>query len=260
MLNHVLVIPLLLDVSGRDSWLSAIMAFLILIPFFLLVAFISKITKQQPIMSHIALRCGRWASRAIALVFCIYLFMTAAITIKDMTMWTTTSYLPQTPPSVIAGSFILLALIAASKGLRSVAYASALLLPIVVLFGEFVMVANIPHKDYGLLFPILENGTSKVWRGISYAGSGLTELLLLLFVQHRISTSIKKRYVVLIGFLLAGLTTGPLMGGISEFGPVESALQRYPAFEEWRLVKIGSFIEHVDFLSIFQWISGALFD
>ncbi|QJD82566.1 hypothetical protein [Cohnella herbarum] len=64
MLNHVLVIPLLLDVSGRDSWLSAIMAFLILIPFFLLVAFISKLTKQQPIMSHIALRYGRWVSRS----------------------------------------------------------------------------------------------------------------------------------------------------------------------------------------------------
>ncbi|QJD82565.1 hypothetical protein [Cohnella herbarum] len=32
------------------------------------------------------------------------------------------------------------------------------------------------------------------------------------------------------------------MGGIAEFGPIESALQRYPAFEEWRLVKIGAFI------------------
>lgn len=33
MMNHVLVIPLLLDASGRDSWISTIVTFVVLIPF-----------------------------------------------------------------------------------------------------------------------------------------------------------------------------------------------------------------------------------
>lgn len=225
--------------------------------FYLLLAQISKLTKQRPFMNEIKTRYGIWLYRLIAFILSVYLVLSAAITGKDLTTWTNASYLPQTPPLVIAASFILLAMYTASKGLRSVAYSAAILFPFIVLFGEFVMVANIPHKDYGLLFPVFEEGYASVWKGISYSGSGLVEILLLLFVQHRISTPIKLRHILLIAFLLSGLTMGPLMGGIAEFGPEESALQRYPAFEEWRLVKIGDFIEHLDFLSIFQWVSGA---
>ncbi len=257
MMNHVLVIPLLLEASGRDAWISALVTFFVLVPFFLLVAQMSKLTKQRPIMEEIKRRYGKWLTRMIAILLSIYLVISAAVTGKDLTTWTNASYLPQTPPFVIATSFILLSMATAIKGLRSVAYTSTILFPFVVLFGEFVMVANIPHKDYGLLFPIFENGYDTIWRGIVYAGTGSVELFLLLFVQHQISTPIKKWHVLLIAFFLAGLTIGPLMGGIAEFGPIESSLQRYPAFEEWRLVKIGDFIEHLDFLSIFQWVSGA---
>lgn len=28
-------------------------------------------------------------------------------------------------------------------------------------------------------------------------------------------------------------------------------------YEQWRLVKLGNYIEHVDFLSVFQWLAGA---
>jgi hypothetical protein len=44
---------------------------------------------------------------------------------------------------------------------------------------------------------------------------------------------------------------------MATYGPVESANQRYPAFEQWRLVTIGKYIAHVDFLALFQWLSGA---
>lgn len=54
-----------------------------------------------------------------------------------------------------------------------------------------------------------------------------------------------------------GLTLGPLLGAITEFGPHEAAEQNYPAYEEWGLVTIGQFIEHLDFFSIYQWLTGA---
>src|SRR5207253_7154220 len=52
------------------------------------------------------------------------------------------------------------------------------------------------------------------------------------------------------------LTLGPLIGAITEFGPTEAAKQMYPAYEEWAIVSIGRFIEHLDFFSIYQWLSG----
>ena len=46
------------------------------------------------------------------------------------------------------------------------------------------------------------------------------------------------------------------MAAIIEFGPFAAANQRYPAFEEWRLVSIGRYIENLDFLSVYQWLVG----
>jgi len=48
-----------------------------------------------------------------------------------------------------------------------------------------------------------------------------------------------------------------LTGAIAEFGPIESTRQRFPAFEQWRLLTIGKDIENVEFFAIYQWLSGS---
>ncbi|MGG1678504.1 hypothetical protein ACIFOT_22635 [Neobacillus sp. NRS-1170] len=58
--------------------------------------------------------------------------------------------------------------------------------------------------------------------------------------------------------ILVGLTLGPLLAAIAEFGPHCAAKQRRPAYEEWRLVEITKYITHLDFLSFYQWMSGAV--
>lgn len=50
---------------------------------------------------------------------------------------------------------------------------------------------------------------------------------------------------------------GPVIGAIVEFGPDEADKLRFPAYEEWRLLTIGRYIEHLDFFSVYQWFSGA---
>jgi spore germination protein KB len=47
------------------------------------------------------------------------------------------------------------------------------------------------------------------------------------------------------------------MAAIAEFGPYEASKLRYPAFEQWKLLTISKEITRMDFLSIYQWISGA---
>src|SRR5690625_7312620 len=88
-------------------------------------------------------------------------------------------------------------------------------------------------------------------------GSGIVELIILLFLQYRFESPFRYWHFLIIAFILTGLTLGPLVGAIVEFGPVEAASQRYPAYEEWGLARLGKYVEHVDYLSIYQWLSGA---
>ncbi|MGE5701340.1 MAG: GerAB/ArcD/ProY family transporter, partial [Clostridia bacterium] len=124
-------------------------------------------------------------------------------------------------------------------------------------FGFFVMSANLPHKDYFQLFPLFENGWTPVWKGILYTTSGLIEISIILFMQQHLQQPPKLKGLLILIIVLGWMIMGPLTGAIAEFGLERAAQLRYPAFEEWRLVNLGRYVEHLDFLSIYQWLSGA---
>lgn len=128
--------------------------------------------------------------------------------------------------------------------------------PFCDIVGDFVMSANFKYKDYSLLFPVMEFGTEPIWKGVFYAAGGLLELLGILFFQEHLSKRPRFGNLMLIIVLLAGLILGPLMGSIAIFGPNEAAVQRYPAYEQWRMVQLGQYIAHLDFFSIYQWLTG----
>lgn len=255
--NHVIIIPLLLQVGMRDSWISVLCAYLLLNVWVLIPYFIAKSISGISLIDWLKQRFGTWISRFIIWPFALYLLSMAAITLKETTTWVNNTYLPQTPKSVVALSFILICLFIAESGLRTIAIATGILLPFVWILGYFVMTTNIPYKDYSKLFPVLTQGTEPVVQAMIYAGGGFIEIVILLFFQHRIARPLRLPIWILLAFILVGLTLGPLLGAIATFGPVEAANQRYPAFEQWRLVVIGKYIAHVDFLALYQWLSGA---
>lgn len=119
------------------------------------------------------------------------------------------------------------------------------------------MISTMPHKDYSLLKPMLEHGWAPVWKGMVYAGAGYAEIILILFMQHKIQPKFSFIQLFVTALLAASLSIGPTIGAIVEFGPTKATQLRYPAFEQWRLIQLGTYIEHIDFLSVYQWMSGA---
>src|SRR5690606_15365783 len=118
-------------------------------------------------------------------------------------------------------------------------------------------IANIEHKDYSLLFPIFEHGfTSDILVSVVYLLGCFAEITLLLLLQHHLKKPIKLWQLIAFVLFIIMLAFGPTVGAIAEFGPVESAKQRFPAYEQWKLIKIGMYIEHLDFLSVYQWFTG----
>jgi spore germination protein KB len=187
----------------------------------------------------------------------IYILFLAIITLLDTFSFINTFYLELTPKIVVIISILSVCFYNSLKGLRSIGLISGVLLPAIVIFGFFVMTANFENKDYSLLKPFLENGYFPIWNGLTCILAGLTEIISILFVQHHLKQKLHFKYLLFLGIALIGLIIGPLTGAIAEFGPFKSENQRFPAFEEWRLVSLGVYIEHLDFLALYQWLSGA---
>ncbi|MEQ7050200.1 endospore germination permease [Paenibacillaceae sp. P-4] len=259
LMNHVTVIPLLLREAHKDGWISVLIALVLALCWIplLLITVRAKPNRPLPLFSWVHSLGGSLAAWMVTTLIIVYLFFSAFVTLEDTATWTKISYLPNTPTTVIAGALILLSLSSALIGIHSIAICAGILLPIVIILGYVVMSANFQYKDYSLIFPIFEHGISPIINGLILIGAGMAELILIIFLLPHMSSKPRFRGMSTLAFILAGLTIGPYIGSIANFGIVNASFMRYPAFEQWRIVTAGKYIEHLDFLSIYQWLSGS---
>ncbi|MGG0285226.1 endospore germination permease [Peribacillus butanolivorans] len=259
LLNHVMIIPLVLEVAGRDAWLFAALTGLLSIAWGFLLYWILKKKKTEHLFPWLENRIGKRFTKLIFFFLVIYLITIILTTAKDMVDWINTTSLNQTPPFAIIIPFALICAALSYSNLRSIAINSAILLPFVIILGIFVATGNIPEKNYDFLFPLFEQGYFHGIKSMYYIANGYLELIIMILFQHHLSNgdSIKLKTVIGMMVIVTILILGPLTGAIVEFGPVLSNEMRYPAYEQWRLLTIGKYIAHTDFFSIYQWLSGA---
>ncbi|WP_127570100.1 GerAB/ArcD/ProY family transporter [Paenibacillus xylaniclasticus] len=256
LLNHVIITPLLLGASGRDAWLVVILV-LICSPIWVgILSIILNNMNGMHVKDWLTKHFGTFFSAALMALHSVLVWFMGFISLKDTTTWTIATYMPQTPMLVLAGTTLIGCFFAAFQGLRTIAIFSGVLLPFVIILGSLVMATNIQYKDYTLLLPLLENGTPPIWKGVPYAAGGLLELMVLILFQHKLTKKPGFKSLMVMCVLLCGLMADPIIGSISMFGPDEAAHQRYPSYAQWRMVRLGEYVEHVDFFSIYQWLSG----
>ncbi|WP_453989945.1 GerAB/ArcD/ProY family transporter [Bacillus nitroreducens] len=257
--NHVLILPHLLTTGKRDAWISALFAYAITLVWGLVLYLIMKQNQQQLHLSDwIKARAGSIVSQIFMTVFLVYVFAISTISFYDLIQSINIYFLPRTPSFVVMLPFLLICIWSAYNGLKSIVYVSAILLPFVSLLGIFVATFTLPVKDYSYLFPILADGYQPVLKGAMIILGGSADLLVLLLLQHHVKKSFSIPNLFFLITFLTVLILGPTMGSLSSFGPAIASNIRFPAFEQWRLVKLGNYISHVDFLAVFQLLSGEL--
>lgn len=255
--DHVIINPMLLDASGRDAWITPLAAGAPFVLFSVLLALTMRKSGQTEWQAWLSRRAHPVLAWALRIPVGILLYAIGATTVIHTVKWNAANYMPATNAIVTSTALVAICLVLALWGMSTIAVTSGVLLPIVVALGIFVSAANGKEKDYKLLQPALEQGWGAVYDGLVYAGGGYAEIVLMLLLQHRLERPVKPWQLLLQSLFTVVIMTGPVIGAITEFGPIEAANQMASPYEQWRLIKIGQYIEHVDFFSIFQWLAGA---
>lgn len=83
LMNHVMVIPSLLQEAKRDAWLSVLSMIVPYTIWALLLYYIMKKTHQQQIVIWLRENYGTMASIVFRVFFITYLFLIIVLTVKD---------------------------------------------------------------------------------------------------------------------------------------------------------------------------------
>ncbi|WP_108672512.1 endospore germination permease [Peribacillus acanthi] len=258
ILNHVILIPNLLTAAGRDSWLSVIVAYPISIAFTWLIYYIVKNSPNEGFFSLIRNRLGRAFSTIMSIPIILYLFISSYVTLRDLMIWLNAYFLADSTVFQINCILIVVCLLITLMGVKTMAISSGFLLPLVMILGILISLINTTLKDPSLLLPVLSEGYTPLLKGCIYVFSGLLEIYLVVLLQPFSEGTIKFKQLLILLTIFTGLIMGPLTASIMEFGPIESVNIRYPAYEQWRVLSIGAFINNLDFFALFQWLSGAV--
>lgn len=254
---HVFIVPSVLTSTHRDSWITVIASILPFIIWTSLVFYLYKKLKNEDVLSLMFKVLYKPLAYILSTILVIYFLLTAFVTFRFTLIWANINYTQDIPSIVVVFLITLICFYAALKGIRTVSTIAFLILPPVVLFGFLVGIGNGKNKNYGLLFPIFEKGYHDFFHGFVYTCSGFFEIIFILFLNSFLKDKVKIKWLMIVSFILLMLILGPLTGAIMEFGPVEAEKMRNPVYEQWKLLTLGVNITRLDFLSIYQWLSGA---
>lgn len=257
LFGHVEIIPAVLSSTGRDSWISILVAFIPLLIVIPMLLKINQISKNQFIMT-LKSKTNAFIYYLLLFPIGLYFLISSFITAKEIVYWSQLSFMQGFSSFIISFTLLAMCLYCTKAGITPLSILSSILLPAVVFLGFFVSFANIKKKNYELLFPILENGISPIFEGLLYTSLPILELTVILFLVPSIKKNINGKKLLLLGLLIIGLMCGPAIAAIVEFGPDQAAAFRYPAYEEWRIISVGRYFAHTDFFAIFQWLSGGV--
>jgi len=255
LMHHFMLIPIILDIAGRDAWISVLISFPALLIWLCILYYIMKKTEQKSITLLIRQRYGNIAYYIIVIPLLAFLLINSYIALKSISSWITIIYLPKTPIIVIEVCLLIICTYCAHAGITSIAVISVFLVPFFLLFELFLDGANIQFIHINWMKPMLQNGWNPIFKGSFFIAGGYIELLFLLLVQHHINKRVKFWQLFFSGIFMLISSLFPLFYSISLFGPRLSEKMHYPVYEQWRLLGIGQFIQHVDFISVYQFMS-----
>ncbi len=256
IMGHVVVLPLLLDVAGRDAWISVMLS----LPLSLLLAWgiftVRKKYANQSFPDWIIQLIGKPIGLLFLMLLAVYLLFLSAFSLASLVDMVKIGFLPESPIWGLAVWFMLFCVIAAYRGVKAIALTAAILTFIALITGHSITLLATPMKELNYITPILQFGWIPSFWGSVILISIWVELMFLLLIP--IENINEKRlylfWVIAIAFnALMMLST--FTGSVMIFGLGQADNFTYPALETVRVISLG-FIDRFDVYGLILMVVG----
>ncbi len=255
--GHLLFIPVILNHSGRDSWISVLLSFFALIYIIYIITSLSLRYQDQTIVEYSEVILGKPLGKIFSVFFIFYFFHDATLAIRGFGEFYTTAITPDTPILVYFTLMIALAVYTVRQGLEVLVRTNQISLVILIIIGIMASMMTLPEKDYRNLLPILEFGMQPVLLGaISLTSLFSTFVIAGMIFPYIYDRKSLKRYSLLTSVILIILFLGPITAPVAVYGGERGVGFLFPSFQLLRDLSIGD-LQRLDLLGIMLWSIGS---
>lgn len=255
--GHLLFVSVIIGHAGRDSWISLLLA---IVPALLIGFTVSLLSQRYPgysLVEYCQFILGKWLGKLVVVIFLVYFFHEASLSIRGFGEFYTTAVTPRTPIYVYLLAILLLAAYAVHSGLEVIARTNQVILVLLIPIGILASILTHKDKDYLNFLPILENSMTPALDG----SLALVALYSSIFVLSMIfpfvnDTKRLKRYSIMTMFILIIMFVGPLTGVVAIYGEERAQGLYFPTFLILRDIQIGA-LQRLDILGILLWSLGS---
>ncbi len=255
--GHLLFVPMVFSIAGRDGWLTIPLA---LIMGLILALTLSALGASIPGQSIIEMYCstiGSVLGKIVGLLYACNFALVISVTLGALMDFMTSAFMPGISPIILGFTFLLLCAFAVFLGLESLLRANEFFFPILVTAGVLISVTMMPNKNYKLLLPIMEDGINPILRGSIPLIALLAEMVVIGMIQPYLNKPEALRKSTIVAVLVIGiLFVGPLTGPIAVFGEESTLIRLYPTYDEVRQLRLTA-LGSLSPLAVLLWIFGS---
>lgn len=239
----------------RDAWLST---FIAAVP----AALISFVTYTlvrkfagETVFSITHTVLGRFFGTAANVVITIYALFWTAVLVREFALIMDSVIYLRTPDVVFVTIFIILAIVGAGRGIEFIGRIAEFSGPLVMTGIFFLIVANIPQIDLGMLRPVLAEGWPRIFQqSLTPMGIFVEAVWVVLIVGPHLNNlgdapkaigtglGINVFFSVISAAVLVAMF-GPELIPIISFVPLTAA----------RLIQIGQIVERLEWVLLLLW-------
>ena len=244
--------------GGRDSWISVIIASIILFCYFIYLIFVCKKTKcyNMDEIYHKAL--GKTMGDIFLILFIITLIVSLIESCSVEANALHLNMLPDTPPWFFLLFIVIPAVYITKKGTRAITIVTIIVICLTMLAGINLAILTAKYKKYSYLLPIMAYGVtpSFILSIIKALGCYGSIAICIPFLSRIINKSKLTKHCIIAILIVIQMEIVANIGVLSTFGVVRALDINYPKLIQTQLVNYFGFIQGGEFYVMLQMVGG----
>ncbi|WP_051353033.1 GerAB/ArcD/ProY family transporter [Thalassobacillus devorans] len=255
--SSILIIPGPLAAGAKqDGWMSAIAGTGIGVLLVLLYHKIGVTIGNKTFVEAAIDIFGNWFGRIISFFHLVFIYILAALVLRNIGDFMTTQMMDQTPLQFTHILFLLVVIMGAGLGIETIGRSAEMFITWMILLLVFLFLSLTPQLDINNLKPMFGAGLQSISNtSLTIISTPLLEMIIFLMIYPHVKEKHKAKHAWLIGLLIGcGFLTLLTLFSILVLGSDLTALNEYPIYELATKINVAGFLEGVEIIVAIVWM------